>query len=315
MVEHRLGTVKVTYPNGIVVQIPRGLAVLDASRRARIPHASICGGRARCATCRVRVLRGFEHLLEPGPREAAVLSRVHAARTVRLACQIRPTEDTSVLPLLPPDVSFDDRRRRSAGAADVEQFVAIMFLDIRQSTTLVEKRLPYDVIFLLNHFFEAVGGAIAAVGGTPNQFLGDGMMAIFGIDCDEKEACRRAIAATAPIFHRLAEMNRTLAEDLPQPISIGLGLHAGTVILGELGYQQQFILTAIGDTVHVAARLQELTKEFGCQAVVSHVVLATAGGASPELPRRDVRVRGREAELTVGIVSDVNELLVGRQID
>ena len=108
----------------------------------------------------------------------------------------------------------------------------------------MEKRLPYDVIFLLNHFFEAVGGAVAAVGGAPNQFLGDGMMAIFGMDCDPREACRRALAAAGPIFHRLAEMNRTLADDLPQPISIGLGLHAGTVILGELGYQQHFLLTA-----------------------------------------------------------------------
>jgi adenylate cyclase len=171
------------------------------------------------------------------------------------------------------------------------------------------------VIFLLNHFFETVGGAIAAVGGAPNQFLGDGMMAIFGIDCDEREACRRAIAATAPIFHRLAEMNRTLAEDLPQPISIGLGIHAGTVILGELGYQQQFILTAIGDTVHVAARLQDLTKEFACQVVVSNAVLATAGVASPEPSRRDVCVRGREAELTVSVVNDVDQLAAWRQID
>jgi len=312
MLELRRGSVRITYPNGRIVQIPKGLAVLDASRRARIPHASICGGRARCATCRVRVLRGFEHLPQPSPHETAVLSRFHAGRTVRLACQVHPTEDTAVLPLLPADVSFDDRRRRSAGAADTEQFVAVMFIDIRQSTALVEKRLPYDVIFLLNHFFEAVGGAVAAVGGTPNQFLGDGMMAIFGMDCDAREACRRALAAAGPIFHRLAEMNRTLADDLPQPISIGLGLHAGTVILGELGYQQHFILTAIGDTVHVAARLQELTKEFSCQAVVSDVVLSTAGVEDFELPRREVRVRGRDAPLTVEIVTDVDHLTVGQ---
>jgi len=310
----RRGTVRITYPNGMVVQIPKGLAVLDASRRARIPHASICGGRARCATCRIRVLRGFEHLPQAAPHEVAVLSRFQAARTVRLACQVRPTEDTAVLPLLPPDVAFDDRRRQTSGTADAEQFVAVMFIDIRQSTALVEKRLPYDVIFLLNHFFEAVGGAVAAVGGAPNQFLGDGMMAIFGMDCDAREACRRALAAAAPIFHRLAEMNRTLSDDLPQPISIGLGLHAGTAILGELGYKQHFILTAIGDTVHVAARLQELTKEFACQAVVSKAVLDTAGIEGAESLHREVRVRGRDAPLAVQIVSDVDhfESLVAR---
>ena len=136
------------------------------------------------------------------------------------------------------------------------------------------------------------------------------MMVIFGMDCGAPEACRRAVAAAGPIFHRLAEMNRILADDLPQPISIGIGLHAGNAILGELGYQQHFLLTAIGDTVHVAARLQELTKEFSCQAVVSDIVMATAGLEFSELARREVRVRGREAVLTVQIVSDVQQLQV-----
>ncbi len=310
LIERRRGGVSITYPTGAVVRIPKGLAVLDASRRAGIPHASICGGRGRCSTCRVRVLRGLEGLPPPSQHEAAVLARFRAARNVRLACQIRPTQDIAVLPLLSPDIAADDRRRRSAGAADTERFVAIMFIDIRESTALVEKRLPYDVIFLLNHFFEAVGGAVAAVGGTPNQFLGDGMMAIFGMDCEPREACRQALAAAGPIFHRLGEMNRMLADDLPQPISIGIGIHAGNVILGELGYRERFLLTAIGDAVHVAARLQELTKEYGCQAVVSDIVGETAGVALSGLPHHGIRVRGREAPLTIRVVSEVEQVPV-----
>ena len=91
VVELRRGSVKITYPDGTVVQIPRGLAVLDASRRARIPHASICGGRARCATCRVRVLRGFEHLPQPGPHEIAIRrASMPAARFVWPARFIQP---------------------------------------------------------------------------------------------------------------------------------------------------------------------------------------------------------------------------------
>jgi adenylate cyclase len=307
-VERRRGVVNITYPSGEVVRIPKGLTVLDASRRAAIPHASICGGRARCSTCRARVLRGLENLQPPSPHEATVLARFHAARNVRLACQMRPTHDIAVLPLLPPDIAADDRRRRSAGAADTERFVAIMFIDIRESTAVVEKRMPYDVIFLLNHFFEAVGGAVAAVGGAPNQFLGDGMMAIFGMNCEPREACRQALAATGPIYQRLREMNRILADELPRPIRIGIGIHAGTVILGELGYRDHFVLTAIGDAVHVAARLQELTKEYDCQAVISDVVNETAGIALSEMPSREISVRGREARLTIRVVSDVEQL-------
>jgi adenylate cyclase len=309
LVERQRGFVRISYPTGQIVRIPKGLAVLDASRRAVIPHASICGGRGRCSTCRVRILRGIESLPPPSQHEALILDRLHAPRNVRLACQLRPVQDIAVLPLLPPDIVTDDQRRGS-GATDMERFVAIMFIDIRESSALVEKRLPYDVVFLLNHFFEAVGGAIVAVGGTPNQFLGDGMMAIFGMECEPYEACRQALAAAVAIHHRVAEMNRTLAEELPQPIKIGIGIHAGNVVLGELGYRGRFLLTAIGDAVHVAARLQELTKTYECQAVVSQDVGAAAGVALSEFPQHELRVRGRAAPLTVRVVGAIEALPV-----
>ena len=228
---------------------------------------------------------------------------------MRLACQLRPRGDTAVLPLLPPDITADDRRRRGTFGGDIERFVAIMFVDIRQSTALVEKRLPYDVVFLLNHFFAAVAGAVVEAGGAPNQFVGDGMMAIFGMRDNPREACRQALSAARLIHRRLAEMNRTLADELPQPIAIGIGLHAGSVILGELGYRDRFLLTAIGDSVHVAARLQDLTKEYGCQLVVSEIVAATAEVDLAAFPEHKAQVRGREALLAVRIVSGMEELL------
>jgi adenylate cyclase len=82
------------------------------------------------------------------------------------------------------------------------------------------------------------------------------------------------------------------------------------VILGELGYRERFLLTAIGDAVHVASRLQELTKEYGCQAVVSEVVGETANIALVGMPRHEISVRGREAQLTVRVVSKVEQLSV-----
>jgi adenylate cyclase len=104
-------------------------------------------------------------------------------------------------------------------------------------------------------------------------------------------------------------MNRTLADELPEPIAIGVGLHAGNVILGELGYRDRFVLTAIGDSVHVAARLQELTKEYGCQLVVSDIVAATAGVEMSGFPVREVNVRGRAEPLAVRMVGAMNELV------
>ena len=310
LVERRRGLINIAYPGARVVRVPIGCAVLDASRRASIPHAAICGGRGRCTTCRVRVLRGVETLSPPSASEQALLSRLRAGPSVRLACQLRPRSDTAVLPLLPPNIGASESRRRDySEASELERFVAIMFVDIRKSTALVEKRHPYDVVFLLNHFFDAVAGAVVDTGGAPNQFVGDGMMAIFGIHAGPREACSQALAAAQLIDSRLANMNRTLADELPEPLAIGVGLHAGNVILGELGYRDRFLLTAIGDSVHVAARLQELTKDYGCQLVVSDIVAATAEVKMSAFPVREISVRGRTEPLAVRIVSAMNELV------
>ncbi|MGA9440963.1 MAG: adenylate/guanylate cyclase domain-containing protein [Pseudolabrys sp.] len=310
LVERRRGLINVVYPGGRVVRVPVGYPLLDASRRAGIPHAAICGGRGRCTTCRIRVLRGADTLPPPSASEQAVLARLLVGPSVRLACQLRPRRDIAVLPLLPPDISASESRQRDySEVSDIERFVAIMFVDIRNSTALVEKRLPYDVVFLLNHFFDAVAGAVADTGGMPNQFLGDGMMAIFGTHAGPREACSQALGAAQLIHRRLGDMNRTLADELPEPIAIGVGLHAGSVILGELGYRDRFLLTAIGDSVHVAARLQDLTKDYGCQLVVSDIVAVTAGVEMGGFPVREVSVRGRAEPLAVRIVGVMDELV------
>jgi adenylate cyclase len=186
--------------------------------------------------------------------------------------------------------------------------VAVMFVDIRQSTALVENRLPFDVVFILNHFFEAVAGAVVEAGGTPNQFLGDGMMAVFGTNKQPQEACRDALRAARRIVERLEEFNASLSDELVRPITIGIGIHAGTVIFGELGYRDNFVVTAIGDTVHVAARLQDLTKEFSCELLVSDAVAQTAGVDLSAFPVHTVQVRGRQGQLNVSMIKSAREL-------
>src|SRR5207253_8013842 len=130
----------------------------------------------------------------------------------------------------------------------------------------------------------------------------------FGIHAGAHEACSQALVAAQLIHSRLADMNRTLADELPEPIAIGVGLHAGNVILGELGYRDRFLLTAIGDSVHVAARLQDLTKDYGCQFVVSETVAATAEIDLTRFPYHEVRVRGRETPLGVRVIGDMAQL-------
>jgi adenylate cyclase len=308
LVERRGGTIRIVYPDRRAVRIPKGLSVLDASRRAGIPHASVCGGRARCSTCRVRVLLGGESLAPPSPAETRVLTHLGADRAVRLACQLKPMADISVWPLLPPETTVRHEDRLNVTEAGAERFVAILFVDIRASTQLVESRLPYDVVFILNRFFEAVGSAIIAAGGTPNQFIGDGMMAIFGTETAAQQACRQALEAARLIDWRLDEMNRALANELQQPIGFGIGIHAGEVIIGKMGYREHAQTTAIGEAVHVASRLQDLTKEYRCQLVVSETVGTVAGVPLGDFPRHDIQVRGLSAPLAIRVIDSAAKL-------
>ncbi|MGC2198722.1 MAG: adenylate/guanylate cyclase domain-containing protein [Stellaceae bacterium] len=311
LAERRGGTIRIVYPDGRAVRIPKGLSVLDASRRAGIPHASVCGGRARCSTCRVRVLLGLDSLPPPSPVETRVLAPLAADRAVRLACQLKPVADISIWPLMPPSVTVRDQDRLNVADTGAERFVAILFVDIRASTQLVENRLPYDVVFILNRFFEAVGTAITAAGGAPNQFIGDGMMAIFGSSTDAERACSQALEAARLIDWHLAEMNRALANELQEPIEVGIGIHGGEVIIGTMGYREHAQMTAIGEAVHVASRLQDLTKEYRCQLVVSEVVGTLAGIPLGDFPRHDIHVRGLSAPLVIRVIDSAAMLAHG----
>src|SRR5690606_38718804 len=134
------------------VDVPRGMSVLDASRTAGIPHASVCGGRGRCSTCRVRVGDGLADLPAPSPEEEKGLPRVGAPPNVRLACQLRPTAPVQVTPLLPPGAEPHHGHVRPAYTQGRESDIAVLFADLRSFTSFSEINLPYDVVFVLNRY-------------------------------------------------------------------------------------------------------------------------------------------------------------------
>ena len=303
----RRHSVRIGYPGGRSVTVPRGFTVLEASRAAGIPHASVCGGRGRCSTCRVHVVRGLEGLPPPREAEQRVLARVAAARDVRLACQTRPLRDLEVAPLLAPSVAA-----RATLTADVRQGreseIAVLFADLRGFTRMAEHKLPYDVVFLLNRYFEAVGAAITAAGGVTNQFTGDGVMALFGIDDGPAAGSRQALVAARAMVEAVGALSRELASDLPAPLRIGIGVHAGPAVVGQMGWGQSFYLTAVGDTVHVAARLEQATKDYDAELVVSEDVARHAGVDLSGFPRHDLAVRNRAGRVDIRVVASVRAL-------
>jgi adenylate cyclase len=306
--QRRRGILRLTYPSGRTIEIVPGLTVLEASRLNGIPHASVCGGRGRCSTCRIRVKGDAEAMPPPSPEEVKVLERVGAAPDVRLACQFRPLGDLRVTPLLPATAQARDGYRRPSYLQGSEREIAILFADLRAFTKLSEQKLPYDVVFLLNRYFAEMGHAVEEAGGRIDKFIGDGVMALFGIDRGVDAGCREALSAARAMSERLAHLNETLSHDLPEPLRIGIGIHTGPAIVGEMGYGRAISLTAVGDSVNTASRLEGLTKTYGAELVVSEAVLARAGIDLGHVERRELEIRGRVELLAVRTFKSAREL-------
>jgi adenylate cyclase len=307
--ERRGGMVSLSYGNGRTVRVPKGLSVLEASLRNNVPHASVCGGRARCSTCRIRIIGDTSELPEPSQREAFVLSRVGATDpSIRLACQLRPTRDLSFFQLFLPHTVSASSQASNPTRIGQERYLVSMFVDMRGSTKLAEKRLPFDTVFIVNRFLGAVSQAVIESGGRPNQFVGDGMLALFGLTASRQDACRQALKAAAMIATNVDDLNKFLEHDLREPIRFGVGIHGGEVIVGDIGYRDHMVFTALGDAVNVAARLQDMTKALACEVVISDEVRATAGLSAIALPQQEVAIRGRNEPMIVRTVTDARTL-------
>ena len=302
----RQGTFRIVHAGGRTLVAHSGQSLLEAFREARIPHASVCGGRARCTTCRVRVGRGLGMLPAPNAAEMLALQRIHAEPNVRLACQLRPETDVQVTPLLPADAGAADANRATDGGR--ERAVAVMFVDLRDSSRLAEHRLPYDVLFILNRFFAEMAHALEETGGYYSTFNGDGFMALYGTKGDLAQGCRDALRGAIAVSGRLAQINAALASELREPLRAGIGVHAGEAIVGTMGPPAQPIVSALGDTVNVASRLESETKSHQCALVVSAACAKAAGIDLSAFPEHTVQVRGRVQSVSYYAIADAAAL-------
>jgi len=300
-----LRSIELRYPEGSV-RVPRGWSVLEASRAHGIAHLSLCGGRARCSTCRVRVLGPAAHLPAPGVDERRTLARVGAAPDVRLACQLRPSGDLEVTPLFAPGGPVPVRRLGS------ERDVAVLFVDLRRWSGLSERQWPVDLVYVLDRYFAVVGAAVRESGGVPNQFIGDSVMAIFGLDVDLPEACRRAWRASRLVTVRMTEWSAQFEQQFGQRLDFGMGLHAGRAAVGEVGYLETTSFTAVGEVVNTASRLQEHSKSAAVRLVLSAYAAREAGLGDRLGATQSITVRGRLEALEVLQVDD--EALLGNEV-
>jgi adenylate cyclase len=307
---HRLNRPpQLSHAGGRTMPILPGATVLETLRAHGVPHASVCGGRARCTTCRVRVVGGHGALPAPAGLEAKALVRIGAGEGVRLACQLRPTANIAVNPLLAADASAADGLVRG-GMEGSERHVTVMFIDLRESTMLGEARMPYDVLFVLNQFFGEMTQALDATGGHYSNFTGDGLMALYGFEPETSAiGAEQALRGAREMLRRLDQLNVRLKADLRAPLRIGIGIHVGEAIVGALGPPGSQIVTAIGDTVNTAARLEALTKDYDCTLIISQDAAQAAGLDLSGHSREQAVVKGRTGSVAFYALKTVPDVV------
>ncbi len=313
-VDRRRGRICVSYPDGRRQHVPLGFSVMEASLLAGIPHAGLCGARARCSLCRVRVL-GAPSLPPLEEPERRVLARLRVdPALVRLACQLRPLHDVSVMPLVPPDAQAAFLHRRQQLAMPHEQFVAVMMVDMRGATQLAAARLPYDNVFILGQvrrrdLVSGAGGRGVAQPIPRRRRAGNLWPRL-----------RRAFSL--PPGHRSGRTDRPQYSPAQRQPGARAAWHrstsawvciAGRSIVGEIGFRDHVAFTALGDAPNMASRLESLTKDLGCRAVVSDDVLrhAAFGSDMPQLEPHLALLRGRAEPMPVRVVRDIERELAG----
>lgn len=282
--------------------------LLDIAHDAGIPHASACGGKARCSTCRVMVLAHPEHLRPRSEAEEALARRKGFDATIRVACQAVVTGDVKVRRLVIDDEDIKLAVADGAQSIGKDRQLAILFSDIRNFTPFAESHLPYDVIHILGRYFRKVGEPVLAHGGYIDKYMGDGIMAIFGLEREHpRDACLDAVAAALGMLESLRELNVYISGQFDTEFQIGIGVHIGPVIIGEMGHPKKMHFTAIGDTVNVASRIESATKILGAPLLVSGAVREHLGDAATYGITGEVNLKGKTGD---HLLSEVTGLTV-----
>ncbi|MCB1158411.1 MAG: ferric reductase-like transmembrane domain-containing protein, partial [Leptospiraceae bacterium] len=255
------------------IQADSTKSLLENALDADIPHIFECGGNARCSTCRVLILEGLEYCNHRNEAEKKLAIKKGLDDTVRLACQTYSDGDLKLKRLVFDKDDIEEIQNEGNAYRPVsgkEKKMAVLFSDIRSFTPFTESNLPYDVVHMLNKYFNTIGAAIHKHRGYIDKYMGDGIMVLFGLDESRTiDPCVDAVLAAKDMLKSLEEVNQYLKEHFHHTFSIGIGIHFGPVIIGKMGFHMKMEFTALGDTVNLASRIESKTKDLKAEILVS----------------------------------------------
>ncbi|MEM7182669.1 MAG: adenylate/guanylate cyclase domain-containing protein [Spirochaetota bacterium] len=309
---------EITYyhDNKVVTEENTELTLLDISVKHKINHMQACGGKGRCSTCRVLILKNTNNLEPMNETERRIALEKGFENNVRIACQTKITGPVTIKRLVLDNKDYSEIRERRQSTTGREDNLAILFSDIRSFTSFSEKQLPYDIIHVLNRYFQEMGESVLNNGGYLDKYIGDGLMANFGLkQTDPKSICLRAVNAALDMLQRLKKVNEYLRNHLNHEFRIGIGIHYGNVIVGELGHHSNASFTLIGDNVNIASRVESMTKKAKAELLVSEQVMEHIKGFVQIGRKFKAPLKGKTGFFRLYEITNIDQSIVDKYID
>jgi adenylate cyclase len=269
------------FPDDVLIESMPGETLLDVSLRGGVAHAHACGGHARCSTCRVEITDGIDACAPRTAAEQALADRLGFNSQLRLACQTTANDSVTMRRLIldDDDVALADQRMRDTPALVVgeERTLAILFADIREFTAFSEQLPAHDVVHVLNRYFHAMGRDVSRFGGCIDNYMGDGFMALFGLsesEATEGTFARNAVQAGLAMLKTMDELKPYLETAYGRSFDMRIGIHFGEAVVGSVGAIGRERVTAIGDAVNFASRIEGANKVAGTRLLISEALYA-----------------------------------------
>ena len=285
------------WPEEVSVPFVGEVNLLEAATEAGVAIAHLCGGRAVCSTCRVRIIEGHDALNDRTRAEAAMATRLDFPDEIRLACQTDVKGSVRLWRLILDEIDLDIASQlgdgRYVGPVGREVETTVMFVDVAGFTAMSEDLPPYDIVHILNRFFSRAGAAVEAHGGQVDNYMGDGLLALFGIHGEPSPALG-AVKAGLGILEVAASMSKYLDRIYGHPFNIRVGIALGDVIFGLMGGESSARETVIGDVVNTSSRLESANKATGTTMLVTEAVQASTTNVVQYGRRFDLNLPGKD---------------------
>jgi len=255
------------------IEISDQETVLEASLKSGIKHTHVCGGKARCSTCRVHVVEGLEFCAPRNEAEEQMKTLLSFPDDIRLACQTRIRGDIKIRRLVVDDLDTqiirDQLASHDENSLGREKDIAVLFTDLANYTSFAESLPAYDVVHVLNRYYLTMNEIVAKHGGVISDVAGDGMLILFGACKKEDGLVMDAIRTVHAMHDELNHFNEDLESMFGLSFGLRAGIHFGPAIIGHFSTGSMSKVAAIGDTVNLASRIEQANKQFGSRLLIS----------------------------------------------